>query len=88
MFVSVVIYRSKKRGQSSGYSIRLVHGDTEIGYYTAGGHPLDSQEEGESPIQIVRRWAMSTAKEMFAEQAGREPKANEIEIETETPDEE
>jgi len=88
MFVSVVIYRSKKRGQSSGYSIRLFDGQNEIASYSAGGHPLDSQEEGESSTRTVRKWAISTGKEMFIEHAGRQPTVNEIEVEVETPDEE
>ena len=88
MFVSIVIYRSKKRGQSSGYSVRLFDGQNEMAYYSAGGHPLDSQEVGESSIRIVRQWAISTAKELFEEHAGRKPASNEIEIELESPDEE
>jgi len=88
MIVSVVIYRSKNRGQSSGYSICLLDGDAVIESYSAGGHPAESQSPGESPFATVRKWALSTAKEKFVEQAGREPTRNEIEVETESPDEE
>lgn len=87
MLVSVVIHGSTKRGISAGYSIRLFDGD-EIASYSAGGHPCDSQAPGESPLPTVRSWAISTAKEMFVEHAGRQPRANEIEVEIETPDEE
>lgn len=88
MFVSVVIYCSKKRSQSSGYSIRLFDGDAEIAYYSAGGHPCDSQAPGESPLSTVRKWARSSTNEMFAEYTGRLPKADEIEIKMESPNEE
>jgi hypothetical protein len=71
---------------SQGYSVRICDGDNELAYYSAGGHPQDSQAPGESPFRTVRRWAVSTAKEMFAEHAGRQPKAIEIEVETESPD--
>lgn len=87
MVASVVIYRSTKRGQSSGYSIRLFDGDAEIANYSAGGHPADTQAPGESSTRIVRKWAISTAKEMYTEHAGRLPTANEIEIEMQSPDE-
>jgi hypothetical protein len=88
MLVSVVIHRSTNRGQSSGYSIRLFDGNKEVAFYSAGGHPADSQAPGESSIRTVRKWAMTTAKEMFAEHAGREPATEEIEVEIESPDEE
>jgi hypothetical protein len=84
MIVSVMIYRSKNRGQSNGYSIRLFSGPKEIAGYSAGGHPCDSQAPGESPFSTVRKWAISTAREMFAEHAGRQPTADEIEVETES----
>jgi hypothetical protein len=86
MPVSIVIYRSTSRGMSQGYSIRLFDGNEEIASYSAGGHPCDSQAPGESPMRTVRRWALSTAKEMFVEHSGRLPAANEIEIEMESPD--
>jgi hypothetical protein len=88
MVASVVMYRSTNKGMSSGYSIRLFDGQNEIASYSAGGHPADSQAPGESPMRTVRRWALSTAKEIFSEHAGRLPAVNEIEVETETPDEE
>jgi hypothetical protein len=88
MLVSVVIYRSTSRGMSQGYSITLFDGNAVIANYSAGGHPCDSQAPGESPFSTVRSWGISTAKEMFAEHAGRQPTANEIEIEIKSPDEE
>jgi hypothetical protein len=88
MVVSVVIFRSSCRGMSSGYSITVFDAQDVIASYSAGGHPADSQAPGESPMSTVRRWAISTAKEMFAECAGREPTVQEIEVEIDTPDEE
>lgn len=86
MFVSVTIYRSRKHGLSVGYSVNVFDGENEVQRYAAGGHPCDSQADGESPTRIVRKWALSTAKELFAEHAGRKPKANEIEIDLESPE--
>jgi hypothetical protein len=88
MLVSVVVHGSTKRGMGAGYSIRLFDGTKEVAFYSAGGHPADSQAPGESSIRTVRKWAMSTAKEMFEEHVGREPATEEIEVEIESPDEE
>jgi hypothetical protein len=73
---------------SRGYSIDLYDDDAVVESYRAGGHPRDSQEEGESPLSTVRQWAISTAKEMFTEYAGRLPETTEIEVEIKSPDEE
>lgn len=88
MIASVVIYRSNRRGMSQGYSVTVFDAQDVIASYSAGGHPADSQAPGESPLPTVRRWAISTAKEVFQEHAGRRPTANEMEVEIETPDEE
>lgn len=88
MLVSITIHLSTKKKLSSGYTVSLFDGPNEVTTYWAGGHPADSQAPGESPTRTVRQWALSTAREIFAEHAGRLPKANEIEVELESPDEE
>jgi hypothetical protein len=77
--VEITIHETEP-GVSDGYAVRLYHGHRIREEYTAGGHPLDSQAPGTSDTDVVRAWALDTAKDMFWNLTGREPDATEIEI--------
>ena len=83
MYVMAIV-RDVGSKTSDGYEIRVFDDkDVRVDTYSAGGNPQDSQQPGKEELGIVRRWARSTAREMFEERFGRPPRRGEVEVVTE-----
>jgi hypothetical protein len=84
MYASITIYRAKEKRHSpaTGYEVYIFNDAGKcVEEYTGGANPYCSGSPGEALYSTVKKWAVRTAKEIFAEHFGRKPKKDEIEIE-------